>query len=543
MIPFIVLAQITSVIGWLLLIYSYYKEDIDKLLYIQIISSIFYCVSYIFLGAYSGFFVCFIELLKGIGYYKTDKDDLIFLLSLPIYLIMGICSYNSLVSLLPIVGSIIDGYSLTKNKTIATIGSIISNILWVIYDVIILAYATALTDSILVISNISLLLFGYSMILKSNKIRIIQCRNLSKNVYDAISELDKNNYGIEYVWPMSYEKELINKEKENLYLLKYHNETIGYINCLAINENEYLNILNSYQYSNEYDKNNVVSIQNRKKHYLVIDSINVKKQYNNEVTKNIIVKKIKNIIISNLSDGVKIESVIAVSLNKLETEVLEAIGFVMKKEYDKNKKIYILSKEKIESIFLQSSKNKNKYKILTDKEITQEMLQEINNLDKKYFKEEYTWPTEYQIEIYNKNPKSLLIVTYENKVIGYLNYLVLTKDKYEEMVNSDIAIDYFEINDISKFYRNRKNYITINSIVILKKHQNGIAIKKLLNKFKKELKTLNYNNFRISAINAIAISKDGNKVLKNLNFEMKKELKDGNNLYILEGEKLDKFLK
>ena len=78
---FSIIAQVSSVLGWLLLVYSYYKDDIDKLLFIQIISSIFYCISYLFLGAYSGLLVCFVELLKGIGYYKTDSDNLITLCS------------------------------------------------------------------------------------------------------------------------------------------------------------------------------------------------------------------------------------------------------------------------------------------------------------------------------------------------------------------------------------------------------------------------------------------------------------------------------
>ena len=128
----ILFAQILGIIGWLLLVYSYYKDDIDKLLYIQIISSIFYCLSYLFLGAYSGLIVCFIELLKGIGYYKTDKDELIFFVTLPVYILTAIFTYDGIISLLPVIGSIIDGFSLTKNKNIATAGSKISNFLWLI---------------------------------------------------------------------------------------------------------------------------------------------------------------------------------------------------------------------------------------------------------------------------------------------------------------------------------------------------------------------------------------------------------------------------
>ena len=542
MIVFVVLAQIASIIGWLLLVYSYYKDDIDKLLFVQIISAIFYCFSYLFLGAYSGFFVCFIELIKTIGYYKTDKDNLIFLFSLPIYGIMAIFSFENGYGLLPIIGSIIDGFSLTKNKNIATIGCIISNILWVIYDVIIIAYASALTDGLLVISNISLLLFGYSMLLKSYKVRIIQCRNITKNIYSAIYELDKKNYGLEYTWPMSYEKEIKNKNEENLYLLKYHNEIVGYLNCLNVSETEYLKILQANEVVKTYDVNNITKLYKGKKNYLIIDSINVKNKYHNQVTTDLISKKIKELIVNNLNESYKIESILANAVNQYEREVLEEIGFIIHKNYNNKEALYILDKNKIEEIYLKDPKCRKKYKVI-DTNITEELLTNINQLDKKFFKDEYTWDSEYQIELYKKNPQSMILVTFDNKLVGYLNYLVINKDKYQQMIDSNISIDSFELDEINKFYKSKKNYITLNSVVISKKHQDGIAIKLLTKRLKKNLKALNSNKYKIGGINAIAISEDGQKFLTNLGFVLKKKLDDDNYLYILEKDELKKYLK
>ena len=543
MVTFVILAQVASIIGWVLLIYSYYKEDIDKLLYVQIISSIFYCISYLFLGAYSGFLVCFIELLKGIGYYKTDKDDLIFLASLPLYILMAIFSFDHIVSLLPIIGSIIDGFSLTKNKKVATIGSIIANTLWVIYDIIILAYASAITDGALIVSNISLLLFGYSMLLKSSKIRIVQCRNLSKNVYSAIYELDKNEYGIEYTWPLNYEKAIKNKNEKNLFLLKFDNDIIGYFNCLVINEEEYNKIISSDVIIKEYDINNIVELQKRRKNYLIIDSINLKNKFRNEVSADIIIKKFEEIIVNNYENSYNTESVLALALNKFEEEVLEKIGFTKYKEYNSKATLYKLEKETIEQIYLKSSHNRKKYKIIENYDVTEELLKDIKNLDKKFYKDEYTWEDEYQISLYKKNPNSIIMVTYEGKLIGYLNFLVIKKEKYNEMLNSNKIIDEFELEEILPFYKNRKNYITVNSVVISKKHQDNYAIKLLTRRLKKNLKSLNANNFKIGGINAIAVSADGQKFASRLGFEKTKELEDGNYLYLLEGKNLEKYLK
>ena len=155
---------------------------------------------------------------------------------------------------------------------------------------------------------------------------------------------------------------------------------------------------------------------------------------------------------------------------------------------------------------------------------------------------EYLWEDDYQIQLFNKNKESLIIVNYNNKLVGYLNYLVLTEEKYNEMINSNITIDNFEIDEITSFYKNKNNYVTINSIVIDKDFQNGDVIKCLTERLQLILKQKSNNNYTISGMNAIAVSEDGRKALKNLGFEEQKCLDDGNYLYVLEGEKLNKYL-
>ena len=74
----VIRAQVLGLISWLLLLYSYTKEDIDKLLYLQIFVAVFDVASYLLLGADAGMLICLIELIKSILYYKTDKDKMIF---------------------------------------------------------------------------------------------------------------------------------------------------------------------------------------------------------------------------------------------------------------------------------------------------------------------------------------------------------------------------------------------------------------------------------------------------------------------------------
>ena len=85
----LIIGNIAGIIGWLFLIYSYYKEDINNIILIQIISSVFYCLNYLLLGAYAGLLICLFELIKEIVYYKTDLDDYVYLGSLIVSFIIG----------------------------------------------------------------------------------------------------------------------------------------------------------------------------------------------------------------------------------------------------------------------------------------------------------------------------------------------------------------------------------------------------------------------------------------------------------------------
>lgn len=170
------------------------------------------------------------------------------------------------------------------------------------------------------------------------------------------------------------------------------------------------------------------------------------------------------------------------------------------------------------------------------------MLLDIKKLDKRFFDDKYLWDEEYQLQLFDKNKNSMIVVTYKNKLVGYLNYLVIKKDKYDEMLNSDVTIDDFNLDEITTFNKNKKNYLTINSVVIDKRFQDGYIVKCMTRKLKKILKQQNYNNYKIAGINSIAISGDGEKFLKRLGFEKHKLLSDNNILYLLEGKKLKKYL-
>ncbi len=158
------IVQLIGIIAWLLIVISYYRKNTNKILAFQIISTVLWCLHYYLLGAYSGLFICVFEVLRDSLYYKTDQDDFIFLGSVPIYIIYGILSYTTFLELLPIFSSTIDGFTLTKKKKVVVFGAIISYTLWVIYDLAVKSYSGALTDGIVVLSNLSIFLFDKNLL-------------------------------------------------------------------------------------------------------------------------------------------------------------------------------------------------------------------------------------------------------------------------------------------------------------------------------------------------------------------------------------------
>ena len=158
-----IIIQLVGILAWIMLGLSYYRKDTNKILVFQIIGTLLYCVHYGLLGAWSGLFICAFETIFDFGYYKTDKDKYIYLASIPIRIIGGMIGFSTLVDVLPITASLTDGYTLTKKKKVVVVGAVISYTMWVIYDIFVMSYSGAITDGLIVLSNLSILCFGYNI--------------------------------------------------------------------------------------------------------------------------------------------------------------------------------------------------------------------------------------------------------------------------------------------------------------------------------------------------------------------------------------------
>lgn len=169
------LAQITSLLAWFFLIFSYWKNKDDKILYLQVISCIFFVLNYLFLGAYTGLFVVFFEIVRDYLYIRFNDDKKTFLFTLPVYALIGIFSYDGFWSLFSIFASLNDGYALIyKGKKVVFLG-IVTYVLWLVYDIRYFSLPNVVAESALIISNLIILL-GHKEPVKKKKRKVLSKR-------------------------------------------------------------------------------------------------------------------------------------------------------------------------------------------------------------------------------------------------------------------------------------------------------------------------------------------------------------------------------
>ena len=170
---YFIFIQIIGFVAWLLLGLSYYRKDTDHILVFQVISTILFCLHYFLLEAYSGLLICVYEVVRDYSYYRTDKDDYIFIGSALVYGVSAYVTFTSVLDLFPYFASLLDGFFLTKKRRIVVLGAVITYTLWFIYDMYALSYSGAITDAIIVISNIYILLFrkDSNKVIRGRKLR------------------------------------------------------------------------------------------------------------------------------------------------------------------------------------------------------------------------------------------------------------------------------------------------------------------------------------------------------------------------------------
>jgi hypothetical protein len=150
------IAQIIAVFAFIVVLISFWCRDRKKILGVQIGSSILYSVQYLLLGGYSGLGVNILGIIKSVIFVNKKENSKKFLIIFVIaYIIVGVLTWDSMISLFPIIGSLVYVIaSFHDNPQYIRIGAIIASVFWIIYNVSVMAYVGCVTESILMVSNI-----------------------------------------------------------------------------------------------------------------------------------------------------------------------------------------------------------------------------------------------------------------------------------------------------------------------------------------------------------------------------------------------------
>lgn len=147
------LAQIFASLSSLCLLISFWQKKRKQILFFQILDSSFDILQYLLLGAYTGSLISLLGAARAYTFSKRNNRYFLFLFLL-LYILVSIITFNGLISFIPLMAALI--YTIVtwnkKEKNIRLF-SILVFILWFIYDILVKAYVSSITDIILIVSN------------------------------------------------------------------------------------------------------------------------------------------------------------------------------------------------------------------------------------------------------------------------------------------------------------------------------------------------------------------------------------------------------
>lgn len=148
-----ILAQIFAFFSSLCLLLSFWQNRRKQILFFQILDSSFDILQYFLLGAYTGSLISLLGAMRAYTFSKTNNKFFL-VLFLSLYIIASVITFDGIISIIPLSAALI--YTMvTWNKEEKNIRlfSILVFVLWFIYDVLIKAYVSSITDIVLIISN------------------------------------------------------------------------------------------------------------------------------------------------------------------------------------------------------------------------------------------------------------------------------------------------------------------------------------------------------------------------------------------------------
>ena len=130
-----------------------------------------------------------------------------------------------------------------------------------------------------------------------------------------------------------------------------------------------------------------------------------------------------------------------------------------------------------------------------------------------------------------KCPEIYTAIKYDRKIIGYINFVPITKECYSKIKSGNLK-DYELIDGDLLNFKEGLNYCLFMSIVIDEKFRNTEVIIMLMNAFFKKINFMKQKNIIINNVICDCVSKDGEKLVKeNFNAKFICNSKNGTKIY------------
>ncbi|MBQ2696747.1 MAG: YgjV family protein [Clostridia bacterium] len=151
------IAQILGILGFILSIISFQQNTQKRIVLMQFLANISFCIHFYLIGAYTGSILNGIGILRSFVYYFKDKkwasSNLWIVFFSLVFVVAGIFTWQGMISVLPTVAMILTSISFgIKNPKLVRRISFPSSPLWLIYNVINRSLGGVLTECFSMIS-------------------------------------------------------------------------------------------------------------------------------------------------------------------------------------------------------------------------------------------------------------------------------------------------------------------------------------------------------------------------------------------------------
>ena len=141
-------------------------------------------------------------------------------------------------------------------------------------------------------------------------------------------------------------------------------------------------------------------------------------------------------------------------------------------------------------------------------------------IDRIVFKNENNVPEDIVMSWYNKNPNIYTAIFDKQKLIGYINFMPITKECYDSYLTGKYGENNINSDDVLIYKPNEKYYTLFSSVAIDPKYHNSSVFTHLITNFYKNMKDyLTANNITIISTIAECVNSKMEKFVANSGFK------------------------